>query len=58
MGEPKGHYDTIGDVQEWVWDEAPEVKVPEGEFDPRDPKPAPKAKAEPKPKAKSEPKAK
>jgi hypothetical protein len=54
MGEPQGHYETVGDVHEWVWDEGhePEVKVPRGEFDPRDPKPEPEAKPKPKAAAK------
>lgn len=48
MMSDHGHYETVGDVQEWVWDKGhePRPTVPEGEFDPRDPaepKSAPKA---------------
>ena len=55
--EEHGHYETVGDVQEWRWDEGhePTVTVPKGEFSPLDPKPEPKkpatktaTKAEPK----------
>lgn len=59
MDADNGHYEKVGDAYEWKWDEGhePKVKVPEGEFDPRDPKPEPEPKpkvTEPKPKAKTE----
>jgi hypothetical protein len=47
----QGHYETVGDVEEWVWDTPPVITVPKGEFDPRDPAP-PKAEPKAKPKGK------
>ena len=43
-----GEYVRVGDVSEWRWDkgEEPVVKVPKGEFDPREPKVQPKAEPE------------
>lgn len=43
MGD-EGHYEQVGDIQEWRWNKGHEPKssVPVGEFDPRS-APAPKA---------------
>jgi Rho termination factor, N-terminal domain len=35
MGD-EGQYVKVGDVWEWEWNDAKALKVPEGEFDPRE----------------------